>query len=512
MNRRKFIKLSSISLISAWACHPEQAWNTGFSFPIHFQSDQATGHVIFQDVNWKETTKLQKDLLIVGGGIAGLAAACRLKDYDLALCELAPALGGSAGGGIYKGMKFSQGAHYDLTYPTYFGQEALEFLHSLAIIQYNPQTQYWGFQDQKYLISEEKEGQSFSQKKYREDVFQDDNISRDFIDHTAQYISQLPLPTRLIDPTYHNLNSISFRKYLEDYGFNDAHLIESIDYQMVDDYGGNSKEVSALAGLFYYAGRPYLDKNAQDFSPPQGNFYFIEKMAQQIPSESIYLSHLVRRIQKNKSGFQVEVIDMNQKQLKIFQVKKIIYAGHKHALQYVYPPDYALFEKMKTTPWLVINFILNKQTLPTGFWQNEFIPIQNNFLGFVDSDAQHKDSSAPYRVLTAYYCFPSSDRKKLSKLQDWQESLIANTLSSLSDYFKIPAAQLAEGIEQAFIKVMGHAMPLPEPNYLLNNPNLRRSEKNLVYAGVDTGRLPLFLEAIDSGLQAVQELNLKNVS
>jgi len=49
---------------------------------------------------------------------------------------------------------------------------------------------------------------------------------------------------------------------------------------------------------------------------------------------------------------------------------------------------------------------------------------------------------------------------------------------------------------------MGHAMPVPKKGYLFDDKNKYRSDKNLVYAGVDNSRLPLFFEALDAGIQA----------
>ena len=54
---------------------------------------------------------------------------------------------------------------------------------------------------------------------------------------------------------------------------------------------------------------------------------------------------------------------------------------------------------------------------------------------------------------------------------------------------------------------MGHAMSIPKINNLFNDKNLHRSEPNMVYAGVDNSRLPLLFEALDSGIQAVGELD-----
>jgi hypothetical protein len=53
---------------------------------------------------------------------------------------------------------------------------------------------------------------------------------------------------------------------------------------------------------------------------------------------------------------------------------------------------------------------------------------------------------------------------------------------------------------------MGHAMPIPQPGYLFKDANTNRSNPNLVYAGVDNGRLPLLFEAMDSGIMAAKEV------
>ena len=42
----------------------------------------------------------------------------------------------------------------------------------------------------------------------------------------------------------------------------------------------------------------------------------------------------------------------------------------------------------------------------------------------------------------------------------------------------------------------------PGPGHLLNDAN-ERPDADMIYAGVDNGRLPLLFEAVDSGLQAV---------
>ena len=55
---------------------------------------------------------------------------------------------------------------------------------------------------------------------------------------------------------------------------------------MVDDYGSTADQVSALAGVHYYACRPYYTESVELFSPPQGNAYFVQKLLEVLSPEA----------------------------------------------------------------------------------------------------------------------------------------------------------------------------------------------------------------------------------
>jgi hypothetical protein len=73
----------------------------------------------------------------------------------------------------------------------------------------------------------------------------------------------------------------------------------------------------------------------------------------------------------------------------------------------------------------------------------------------------------------------------------------------MEEYFD---QSLQNMVEKVYIKQMGHAMPIPKTGYLFQDANKHRSQKNLIYAGVDVGRLPLLFEAMDSGIYAAEVL------
>ncbi len=120
-------------------------------------------------------------------------------------------------------------------------------------------------------------------------------------------------------------------------------------------------------------------------------------------------------------------------------------------------------------------------------------------MGFVDSASQFGEKE---RTLSAYFCLPPNERKTLENLEADPSPALKEAIGQIAKYYQLPPEQFAEMVEKVFVKMIGHAMPVPTPGYLLNDPNQHRSNPNLVYAGTDVNRLPLLLEAVDSGLVA----------
>ena len=168
-------------------------------------------------------------------------------------------------------------------------------------------------------------------------------------------------------------------------------------------------------------------------------------------------------------------------------------------MKYIFPRDYPLFHKTAYAPWVVVNFIMKKSWSNKSFWQNEIISEDKSLLGFVDSSAQFSSQNEK-RVLTVYYCFKPEEREMMSLIEERKQTFVDQSLSHLEKYFD---TSFKNQVEKVIIKQMGHAMPIPNPGYLFNDGNDSRSNSNLVYAGVDNGRLPLLFEAVDSGILAV---------
>lgn len=497
MKRREFIQVSSLSLASLLA----HGCDVPSSFDVNYLNDMSIGHLVFESQQFPVSGKISTDYVIVGGGVAGLSAAYQLREKNFLLFELSELWGGSSAGTDMGNSSLCHGAHYDLSYPQNYGDDVLKMLEELSIVQFDTFSSSWKFVNKKYLIPKKWESNTLAHGTFRKDVLPDSSEKSLFNSLMKSYSGSMPMPTRLINEEFRALDGIDFKSWLEQQIRVSREFLEGLDYHMKDDYGAPADQVSALAGIHYFACRPYYTKAVELFSPPEGNSYFVKKLLESIPDEKLKNAHVVKSIQELENGqLKVEVIDAVNKEIIHVTCNKVIYAGHKHALKYIFPKGFPFFAQVTYAPWVVVNVITKGLDTVNTFWQNEIISEDRSLLGFVDSASQY-NSNPGARVFTVYYCFKPEEREMMSLIQERKNSFVDRTISYLESYFDKP---LKSKILKAYIKQMGHAMPIPRPGYLFRDANHQRPNPNILYAGVDNGRLPLLFEAMDSGIQATK--------
>jgi len=497
MKRRSFIKTASAATLPfiLQSCNWEKE-SPSFAVTVH--SDYKSGHLTQESSGFTTGKDLRTDVLIVGGGIAGLTAAWQLKDRDILVLELSDRAGGSSSAGEEAGTVFSMGAHYDLSYPSTYGENVLSMLEAMNIIKYQPWKDHWTFADSQYIVPHKRKNRCFDHGEYRDDVLPEGPEKEQFEKIIWRYNEKMQLPTRLTDNEHKLLNNVSFLDFLlKEMPLTD-HFVRCLDYNMRDDYGGTASQVSALAGIHYFICRPYYTQVVDLFSPPEGNNYFVNKLIDDLPNGTVKINSVVKRLSVEKDGVTAEVLDVTRRENYRIKANKVVYAGQKHALKYVFPQDSHLFKNNRYAPWMIVNIVIKNDLEDIGYWQNEIITDDPSFLGFVDSNMQHKGKQ-PNRVLTAYYCLPEASRNDLVNTEQNKAVIAENTIRHIEEYFGTKIRHLTRAVH---IKPMGHAMPLPVPGYLFRDANEGRSDENIVYAGVDNGRLPLLFEAMDSGIAA----------
>ncbi|GJM60915.1 FAD-dependent oxidoreductase [Persicobacter diffluens] len=506
MKRRQFLKISSTGLLAAplwqWAC---QHKNQPLPFPVHLRSEDQAGHFLrFGLPDWPQKATETTTTLIVGGGMAGLSTACHLEDQDFLLLEMSDRLGGTASAENHQGQWMAQGAHYDVAYPAYYGEEVLSFLKSMNIIDFDPLARTYRFTDREHIVPFSAEGQYLQNGERGGNLIADHWERHQFQKMMAPFEGKMPMPARLIKKEFHYLNDITFKSFLDEhYAFSNETLL-ALSYAMRDDYGAGIEEVSALAGIHYFTCRPYGSMDAEIFSPGEGNYYFIKKMKERLPQERIQCQQMVVNIQEVKDGFETTVVDMTAQSLRKIRSANLVFAAPKFQLSRLFPKYAAPFIGQEYSPWLVINFVL-KQPLEKNraVWQNEWIQENSPLLGMVNSKVHQNENQ---QILSLYHNYQMEEREELLKIKESPEHLIRFGIKAVE---ALTSENIQKNTAAAYIHFMGHAMPLPKPGYLFKALNL---PQNLAFAGVDCFRLPLLFEAMDSGIQAAQKLSKPSLS
>lgn len=502
MDRKTFIRIAGLGSVPLLfnGCLADL---TKSNYSIKIDSNRSSGHMSREKLATYPKSKETYDTIIIGAGVSGIAAYSKLNKENTALFDLNGYVGGTAGGGNFNSARFARGAHYDIIYPSNYGKSTLDFLVASNIIVFDEFNQEYHYKDSEFLINPENESTCL-----RFGVRVDDPITGMselpmFERLLRPFKNEMVMPTTNIDVRFDYLNEITFRSWLEKQSQFSAEFYKALDYQMRDDWGAPCSEISALSGIHYYMCRDY-NKELELISPPEGNQYFVQKMLANTNYSNIQLNHLCHSIQKEGAYFKAQIVDLLNKRIKEVTCNKVIYAGNKHALKYICPqadrqemiPDYSA--------WVSINIVVEKLKDRNGFWQNDMITEDETFLGFSDSRAQF-DFVDEFDVFTAYYCFDSKDRSLLEDIEENPKKCIEKTLDYVE---KSLGHQIRSKIKMVNVNLLGHAMPVPKPGYLKQDWNTGRPLENFTYAGCDTGKLPLFFEAVTSGLEAVESLRI----
>ncbi|WP_374349388.1 NAD(P)-binding protein, partial [Chitinimonas sp.] len=273
MKRRDFLAAGSLSLIgcsrkSAAPLPPGELLG-----PSH-----ALGHQLRDRKPFAAAVEVRKvDALIVGGGMAGLACGWWLRRHgfsDFALLEMEREAGGNARGGENTVSRYPWGAHY-LPLP---GPDALELRQMLAefgVLRGDPQALRPEY-DERYLVFAPQE-RLFINGAWQEGLLPQFGVPPEarrqqqrFIAQMAQFKAQTAaggglafnIPSQRGGPVDAALDRISMADWLKREGYSAPSLHWWVNYGCRDDFGTDYQQVSAWAGIHYYAGRHGQASNA----------------------------------------------------------------------------------------------------------------------------------------------------------------------------------------------------------------------------------------------------------
>ncbi|MCV2357798.1 FAD-dependent oxidoreductase [Paucibacter sp. TC2R-5] len=455
-------------------------------------------------------------ILIIGGGVSGLACARALSQAgmtDFALLELEEACGGNSRAHSMGGMPCPTGAHY-LPLPGPASPEVYQLLEELGLVRQVLGRAVW---DERHLCHSPQE-RLFLDGTWHEGLLppplsaaasaQQQMFER-AVDQ-AQATLGFAMPSRRArwTPGATALDSQTFAAWLTQQGLHDAQLLWYLDYCCRDDYGAGIQDVSAWAGLHYFASRhgfhPANSNSEREavLTWPQGNAFLTDAMAQPL-AEQIHSGRSVLQVAPGKH--QVEVLAWNEaKQTpERWVADQVVLATPlfiaNQLLGQALTPLKAAAQHLRYAPWLVTNLQLKAPLLQrTGAppsWDN--VVYASQALGYVDAMHQALVPKAGPTVLSAYWALPQARRRELLQ-QDWRHWLRL-VLADLGTVHP----DLAANLQRADLARWGHAMSIPVPGVRSSAAlsALLQPQGRLHFAHSDLAGYSVFEEAYTRGYE-----------
>jgi glycine/D-amino acid oxidase-like deaminating enzyme len=465
-------------------------------------------------------------VLIVGGGISGLSAAWKLAKTghdDFLVLEMESEAGGNSRAGQSSLVAYPWGAHY-LPLPSFESAHVRELLAELDVLQGDPLAAR-PIYDERYLCAMPQE------RVYRNGLWDYGLLPQRGVDASerAQQIRfhermeelkqargrdgrrlfAIPMALSSRDPEWLALDRISFARWLLDNGFTAPTLHWLANYSCRDDYGASHDQVSAWAGLHYFACRNGEAANASSdtvLTAPEGNAWLARGLARQA-GDRIVTGALVWRIDEGKSSLAVDVL-VGDKTVR-FEARQLIWAAPAFVLPRVWsaiPGDLkAAALAGDYAPWLTANLHLaampeERHGAPAA-WDNVFYDSPG--LGYVNATHQLIRRYPGGTVFTYYRALhdvtPAEGRRLLLETprEVWAEGILAE-LERVHPDIRPLATRLD-------ICRNGHAMRRPVPGSLHDGQRERMADfqsRRITLAHADLSGFSLFEEAQYRGVMA----------
>lgn len=471
------------------------------------------------------------EVLVIGAGVAGLAAARALRGRgieDVHVLDVEDAAGGNARGHRIGGVACPLGAHYlpvpDTQRPmTTARAELLGFLEEVGLARHA--LGRWRFEE-RHLCHAPQE------RLFIEGVWQEGllpaaapgSATQQAYQRMATRIAELQRTLDFGLPSLEqrwsagltDLDAIRFGDWLRQQGLaEDESLLGYLDYCCKDDYGAGIDQVSAWAGVNYFASRHgFRVPGAEAISPehegvltwPQGNGWLTEHLAEPL-ADRFHAGQVALSVRE--VGPQVEVLVWNTAadRVEAWHARRVVLAVPLRVAARLWHNGPAALSRetarIRQAPWLVANLQLDAPLLQrigaAPAWDNVvWKPADPAFLGYVDATHQRLDPRPVAPVLTAYFALPESDRARLSD-PDWRP-WARRVLAAMTPLHP----DLPDKLRRIELMRHGHAMRIPVPG-TRSSPDLRQLRAvlpgRIQLAHADLAGYSVFEEAFAAGMR-----------
>ncbi|MCC6522212.1 MAG: FAD-dependent oxidoreductase, partial [Polyangiaceae bacterium] len=248
----------------------------------------------------------QTDVVIVGAGASGLGAAYRLRESGLALTvlELEDFVGGTSAWGDDGVVSHPWGAHY-LPAPGPEARAVLRLLSDLGVVTGWDAAGLPRFDEERLCHAPEE--RLFYRGRWHEGLTPTAALEpaeraelarfeaaeaelEEAVGRDGRPVFQIPVERSSRDPRWLELDRISMADWLLREGYRTPFLRWYVDYATRDDFGGHAEDVSAWAGLHYFAARKLRTEQlagSHYLVWPEGNGWLLRRMLDRTPLRAV---------------------------------------------------------------------------------------------------------------------------------------------------------------------------------------------------------------------------------
>lgn len=459
-------------------------------------------------------------VLILGGGVAGCTAAYTLEKQgfrDYRLIELGQEPGGNARSGQNQVSAFPLGAHY-LPLPHAEQRDLLEFLQDAGALRGWSALGEAQYQDE--FLCHDPEDRVFYEGRWFEGLIAWKALAQNEIDDIRAFFSfvegirhkkgrdgrplfAIPLDQSSRDTEWLKLDQMTFADFVRGQGWHSSYLAWYLDYCCRDDYGTNWREVSAWAGLHYFAARDAeRGEGATILTWPEGNAWLIRQLMRR-SQDRLIGDTLIFRIEKKASGFLVDGWQRKAGRTIRWEAEALIVALPRFVAQRLVPECAVPQGTLSYAPWMVANCTVDRLPQSSGTalaWDN--VPFGSASLGYVVATHQNLQRYESASVLSSYWPLaaqsPTIARMiaGLRQSHDWERLVLAD--------LEHMHPGISPSVQSMEFWLWGHGMIQPRPGYIWGSAraSMQTALPNLVLAHSDMSGISIFEEAFARGREA----------
>jgi phytoene dehydrogenase-like protein len=511
-------------------------------------ASDAIGHLIRDGLRPEPQEWERAGVVIVGGGVAGLAAAWRLLRAgfeDFVLLELEREPGGTARSGTEHGVvPYPWGAHY-LPAPLKENRALVTLLDEIGVLE-GADSEGEPIVAEQFLCRDPEERIFYRGRWYEglylhagqsgEDARQLQLFNAEvdrwvaWRDAKGRRAFAIPVANCSDDSEAAALDRVSMAEWMRGRGLDSQRLRWLVDYACRDDYGLDSEHASAWAGLFYFASRmkrPGADAQSL-ITWPEGNGRLVRHLYERV-RERVRLGLAVADV-RPASGAASEWLSVDEgrgggaRNVEViavphdggaavgFRAERVVFAAPQFMSKYLLKPYRegaapAHVAEFEYGAWMVANlFLEDRPRTSLGFplaWDN--VLYESPSLGYVVATHQRGLERGP-TVFTYYYPLTDADpRAARARLLSTGRDGWADV--ALSDLGRAHA-DIRTLTRRLDVMRWGHAMIRPRVGFQWGDARRKaqRPYGPIHFAHTDLSGVALFEEAFDHGLRAAEEV------